>query len=231
MFDANYSIPGEPIIDLHTCTQARHAQDGFDFWHGRCVTYKKEVWALSSLCPPFPSLMSGPVPEDSIPSTPSPENNVSSSALGVNNLQTTPRDSIAQSANAPLVTETDNGSEKNLEENAVDQPEPRKSLFKRPIFLLAVAAAIVVIVLVVILPVYFTVIKTKNNTSKSGNPNGNSGNNNNTGGNNNPGTPKTPNGLISGGDGSTVTMENGTQFTYQNSFGGFCAQCSFSRLK
>ena len=175
--------------------------------------------------------MSSPAPEDSIPSTPPAPDNALGGTPDEDNapLQTptpltnltppaaSPRDSLVPSANAPLVPET----EKNLEENAVEpQPDRRGSLLKRPIFWLAVAAAVVAVVLAVILPVYFTVIKTKNNTSTGG------GNNGGDNGGDNGGTPKPPNGLTTGGDGSTVTTDNGTQFTYHNPFGGFCAHIS-----
>ena len=179
-----------------------------------------------SLLPiPLPcGLMSNPAPEDSVPSTPPiPDNGAGGD--GNDLLQpltppanptppgTSPRDSAA-----PLVTETEKGDDKALEANAADQSERRKPLFKRPVFWFALAAAIVVVVLAVILPVYFTVIKPKNNTSSSGSPNG-SNNPNSTDGS---GNPKSPKGLTTGGDGSTVTMENGTEFTYHNPFGGFC---------
>ena len=179
--------------------------------------------------------MSNPAPEDSIPSTPAaPDEKVLANVPGEGNAPLQPptpvtgltslaasaRDSFAPSATAPLVPET----EKNLEENAVNaQPDRSRSLFKRPIFWLAAAAAIVAVALAVVLPVYFTVIKPKNNTSTGGG--GGSG-----GGGNNPNNPKPPTsgGLTTGGDGSTVTMENGTEFTYHNPFGGFCAYLLFS---
>ncbi|KAF9648416.1 hypothetical protein BDM02DRAFT_3129101 [Thelephora ganbajun] len=172
--------------------------------------------------------MSSPVPEDSIPSTPAaPDNNVLIGTPGENNapLQppttppgTSPRDSLTPSAAAHLVPETEKSFERSLEENIADQPE-RRSLFRRPIFWFAVVAAVVVVVLAVVLPVHFTTAKPKNNTSSGGggNPNGNGGNN----GGNNTGTPKPPKGLTTGGDGSTIITENGTEFTYHNPFGGF----------
>lgn len=83
------------------------------------------------------------------------------------------------------------------------------------------AAAIVVVVLAVVLPVYFTVIK-KHNNSSSGSKSG-SGSGGSSGGS---GTnPESPTGAITGGDGSTITMDGGTSFTYTNQFGGFC-ECS-----
>lgn len=165
--------------------------------------------------------MSSPSPEASIPSTPpAPDHAQLQPPTALTSRATiTPRESFTPSA-APLVPET----EKSLEENKVEgQPERRRSLFRRPLFWLAVAAAVVVIVLAVVLPVYFTVIKPKNNTStNNGSSNGNPTNN---GGNNNT-TPNNPKGLITGGDGSTVTTDNGTEFTYHNPFGGYCASAS-----
>ena len=162
--------------------------------------------------------MSNPSPGDSIPSTPSALDKVLIGAPGEDNapgrphstnltpLAATLRDYLTPSASAPLVPE----SEKSLEENVSDQPKRRTPLFRRPIFWLAVTAAVVALVLAVILPVYFTVIKPKN-SGGGGSTNGGSGN------------PKSTSGLTTGGDGSTVTTDNGTEFTYQNPFGGFCA--------
>ena len=169
-------------------------------------------------------------------------------------LETSPRDSFTPSA-APLVPENEKGldeegldgkglvvgglaggsldekglDETGLEENVVDKPEPRRSLFKRPIFWFVAAALIAAVVLAVILPVYFTVIRPKNNTSTGGgNPNPDGGDD----GGNDSGTPTPPsNGLTTGGDGSTITMENGTEFTYRNPFGGFCASRPLSRMQ
>ena len=171
--------------------------------------------------------MSTPTPEGSIPSTPPAPDRVLGDAPGEDNaplqpptaladltsLAKSPRDSFTPSA-APLVPET----EKSLEENPIEvQPARRRgSLFRRPVFWFLAAAAIVAVVLSVILPVYFMVIRPKNNTGGGGNSGGN-----------NSGTPEPLSELTTGGDGSTVTMENGTQFTYHNPFGGFCAHIPF----
>lgn len=170
--------------------------------------------------------MSSPAPEDSVPSTPPIQDGDAPlrppALLNLTPLGSSTRGSLTPSANAPLVAETEKvyGNGNGLEEDAIRQPERRKSLFQRPIFLFAVAAACVVVVLAVILPVYFTVIKPKDKTSSSGggNPNSNSTN----------GNPNSLKGLTTGGDGSTITMDNGTQFTYRNPFGGFCTRISFS---
>jgi len=179
--------------------------------------------------------MSSPVTEYSVPSTPpAPDNDVPIGTPGEDDVPlqpptplpnltpptASPRDSLTPSANAPLVPET----EKSLEENSADVDEPserpRPPLLRRPIVWFGVAAAVAAVVLAVVLPVYFTVIKPKNNTSSGGGGNSNGGS-----------EPKPPpNGVTTGGDGSTVTMDNGTEFTYRNPFGGFCTWSPFSRL-
>ncbi|KAJ7904777.1 glycoside hydrolase family 5 protein [Mycena olivaceomarginata] len=95
--------------------------------------------------------------------------------------------------------------EPNYENGASYQPQsppPRKHRQKRRI--IAIIAVGLVAVLVVIV-VYFTVIRkhTSSSASSSSSSSGSSGK------------------LVTGRDGSTVTTANGTQFTYNNSFGGF----------
>ncbi|EJF55770.1 glycoside hydrolase [Dichomitus squalens LYAD-421 SS1] len=68
-------------------------------------------------------------------------------------------------------------------------------------------AAIVIIVLAVVLPV----VLTKSHSGHSGNKSGGSSGSN----------PESPTGAVTGGDGSTVVMSDGTSFTYTNKFGGF----------
>jgi hypothetical protein len=72
-------------------------------------------------------------------------------------------------------------------------------------------------VLAVVLPVYFTVIKPKNHSALS-KGSGSSG----PAGTPSTGNPKSPTGATSGGDGSTVILDDGTKFTYNNKFGGYC---------
>ena len=186
--------------------------------------------------------MSSPAPEDSIPSTPPLQDNDGLNGTpgddgaplqppvlaNLTPLGTSPRDSYTPSADAPLVPETEKVYGRGLEENEAGQPERRKSFFKRPLFLFAVAAVVVVVVLAVILPVYFTVIKPKNNISSGGGNPSQSGKPTPT---SNPANPNSPKGLTTGGDGSTVTTDNGTTFTYHNPFGGFCTRISSSRFE
>ena len=134
------------------------------------------------------------------------------------------RDSFAPSADAPLVPKPERGYENGLGgNNATDRPERRKPRFRGPIIYFAVVAIAVLVVLSVVLPVYFAGIKHNTSSGRNGNPN----ESHTPAPTSNPENPKE---LTTGGDGSTVTMENGTQFTYHNQFGGFCALIS-SRLK
>lgn len=85
----------------------------------------------------------------------------------------------------------------------------RPPLYKRPLFWLGAFAVLAIVVLAVILPVYFVVIKPRDdNTTTSGSKSGTKG-----------GAPADL--QTTGGNGSTI-YTNGTTFTYVNPFGGFC---------
>ncbi|EAU83584.1 exo-beta-1,3-glucanase [Coprinopsis cinerea okayama7 len=88
---------------------------------------------------------------------------------------------------------------------------------------LAVIAAIIVIALAVILPVYFTVIK-KDDASDNSDSDSSTGTSSARPSASASASPETPQRLTRGGDGSEITMENGTTFTYRNPFGGFWVQ-------
>ena len=87
---------------------------------------------------------------------------------------------------------------------------------RRNTIILSALGALVILLIAVILPVYFLVIKHNSNaaaaqhsqTGTASSPSATS-----------TGTPS-KSALITGGDGSTVTMEDGTTFTYNNPFGG-----------
>ncbi|CAE6445133.1 hypothetical protein ACGC1H_004946 [Rhizoctonia solani] len=91
---------------------------------------------------------------------------------------------------------------------------------KRPWFWLLVAlVALAVIAVAVVVPVYFKVIKPKNNTAQS------SGNvpdseTSSTASAAQPTQSEAPQVLITGRDGSRITTETGNTFVYNNSFGG-----------
>ncbi|KAF9050981.1 hypothetical protein BDZ89DRAFT_1153912 [Hymenopellis radicata] len=82
-----------------------------------------------------------------------------------------------------------------------------------PIFWLACIAALVAIVLAVILPAYFTVIKKDNDAPSDSGSNG--GGTGGGGASTDNGTVPSTSGSITGKDGSEVTMEDGTKFTYR----------------
>ena len=92
---------------------------------------------------------------------------------------------------------------------------PQAGRKKRVLLWGAIAAlAAVVIAVAVAVPVVLT---SRNKDDSSESSNGGSSGGNGHGGNGN----NTPQGAISGGDGSEVTTEDGTTFTYVNKFGGY----------
>nr|ADX07338.1 putative ectomycorrhiza-upregulated exo-beta-1,3-glucanase GH5 [Flammulina velutipes] len=109
------------------------------------------------------------------------------------------------------------------EQDSYDGEQPtKKNWKKRPLVWIIALAALVVVVLAVILPVYFTVIKDKDSSSSSSSsPSGGNGggNGNGSGGNNDPDTDT--NAAVTGGDGSTITLSDGSTFVYENKFGGY----------
>ncbi|KAL0567110.1 hypothetical protein V5O48_014886, partial [Marasmius crinis-equi] len=86
----------------------------------------------------------------------------------------------------------------------------------------AALALLVIIIIAVVVPVYFTVIKKNHNSSNSsgtsgGQDGGNGGDNG--GGGKDGGQPGTI-AAVTGGDGSEVTLEDGSKFKYENTHGG-----------
>ncbi|KAF7798806.1 hypothetical protein EIP86_010031 [Pleurotus ostreatoroseus] len=116
-----------------------------------------------------------------------------------------------------------------LEQSAYyDADRQARPFWKKPWFWLAAVVAVAVVVVVIVVPVVLVANKHDNNgtgkassntASGSGNGNGNSNNSTSDGGGK---TGSTPQADVAtwGGDGSTVTRDDGTTFTYHNSFGG-----------
>ncbi|KAI8978178.1 glycoside hydrolase [Trametes punicea] len=100
-----------------------------------------------------------------------------------------------------------------------------KPLYRRPwVWVLAAAAVVAVVVVAVVVPVYFTVIHPKqHNTLSTGAASSpaSSGAGGKSGTGTSSAAPSAQTAVTTGGDGSTVTMENGTTFIYKNQFGGF----------
>lgn len=94
----------------------------------------------------------------------------------------------------------------------------KKTLSRRLVIFIAVICAFIIIATV--LPIYLSVTRAKREARLANSPLG-AGTSNN---------PESPTGATTGGDGSIVIMEDGTEFVYQNMFGGFCMLfCSISQ--
>ena len=103
-----------------------------------------------------------------------------------------------------------------LEEKRETYAAPNKS--KRKMIIGMIAVGVIIAAIAIVVALYFTVIKKSSNTSsKTGGSSGGGNNNNGNGGNNNN---NPSNKIVTGGDGSTITFDDGTQMTYSNKFGG-----------
>ncbi len=104
----------------------------------------------------------------------------------------------------------------NKESGYLTDPRPAKRPFYKTLWFWI--AAIIIVAAAVVLPVYFVVIRPKHDSKTSSGSVA-------TGSSNSTGTTTTGSSqaLVQfGGDGSTVTKEDGTTFVYNNSFGGYC---------
>lgn len=111
------------------------------------------------------------------------------------------------------------GSRQPLAEKQAIYGRPKN---RRRLFVIAGGVAAALIILAVVIPVIFAVVK-KGGKKDGDNGHGSDGSSSHGG----PSASATPSGkptvkaAITGGDGSEVTMEDGTKFTYRNPFGGF----------
>ena len=132
----------------------------------------------------------------------------------------TPRDSYltnnSAANSAPLLPGIGEG-EKGLAGKGNFAAKNSKPLHKKPLIWILAAVALALIAAAVIVPVYFVVIKPKNNSVSGG-----SGGSNNGSDSGSTPTHQPPTSAISGGDGSTITAGDGSQFTYSNPYGGIC---------
>lgn len=107
-----------------------------------------------------------------------------------------------------------------------EQPRSSPRSSKRRLILILVGLLILtVVVLVVVLPVYFVAVKPKQRNSQAAASSESSRPSPTPGGS---GNPTSPAAVISGGDGSTITMDDGSTFVYNNKFDGFCKEFLFS---
>ena len=98
-----------------------------------------------------------------------------------------------------------------LEEKRSAYSSPRTKS-KRAIIVFGAIAATIIVIVAVVVPVYLLVIKPKTNNDATSNPPSTSSGGTGSGS----GTVA----VVTGGNGSTITTENGTTFTYLNPFGG-----------
>lgn len=108
-----------------------------------------------------------------------------------------------------------------LEEKRDTYAPPNKS--KRKIIIGAIAVGVIVAAIAIVVALYFTVIKKNGKTSDAlgNNDNGNNNNSTNDNNDNNGKNNNTSNNILkSGGDGSTLHLDDGTNMTYSNPFGG-----------
>ncbi|KAF8628480.1 hypothetical protein AX15_003991 [Amanita polypyramis BW_CC] len=106
------------------------------------------------------------------------------------------------------------GHSRLLEEKRTVYAPPRAKS-RRRILILGVLAALILLIAAVVIPVYFLIIKPKTNGSQQRDSLGPSSTKSGQG------ALPTKTAIVTGGDGSTITMEDGTTFTYVNKFGGY----------
>ncbi|KAI0306488.1 glycoside hydrolase superfamily [Multifurca ochricompacta] len=100
------------------------------------------------------------------------------------------------------------------EKQAVYATSASKS--RRNTIILAALAGLVILIAAVVIPIYFLVIKHHSNGAAAQPSHSTTASPSST---NSPSSPKSA--IVTGGDGSTVTIEDGTTFIYRNSFGGY----------
>ncbi|KAL0947441.1 hypothetical protein HGRIS_013549 [Hohenbuehelia grisea] len=96
---------------------------------------------------------------------------------------------------------------------------PPKAKSRRKVIILAILAALILLILAIVIPVYFAVVRPKTRTAVAPSDDSTS----------DPGHEDEPNhipakpvaAIVTGGDGSKVTLEDGTEMTYRNTLGGY----------
>jgi glucan 1,3-beta-glucosidase len=105
-----------------------------------------------------------------------------------------------------------------LKEKQALYASPTSKSRRRNVIVLAALGGVILLIVVIVVPVYFLAIKPHSNKSSSSSQSSHStaASPSST---SSPSTPKSA--AVTGGDGSTVTMDDGTTFTYSNPFGGY----------
>ena len=107
------------------------------------------------------------------------------------------------------------GQSRILEEKRATYAEISATKSRRKTIILAILAALILLVIAIVVPLYFAVIRPRAQTD-SGSAVTESSKPTSTA---KPSTPQSR--IVTGGDGSEITMEDGTKFTYKNPFGGY----------
>lgn len=131
-----------------------------------------------------------------------------------NSVQSTPNNS------SPLLASNKPESDHGLQQAKSGSGTKRGRLI---ILILVGLGVLAVIVLAVVLPVYFKVIKPRqnqDNLTSGSSASGSSAGSGSVGSGS--GNPASPSGATSGGDGSEIIVDGGANFTYKNPFGGYC---------
>lgn len=99
---------------------------------------------------------------------------------------------------------------------------PPKAKSRRKIIIFASVVGIIIVIAAVIIPVYLFVLKPSNNSKDNSNDSASDKDHTNGSGTatSSAATPTTSAIPVTGGDGTLITMDDGTTFKYQNSFGG-----------
>lgn len=103
-----------------------------------------------------------------------------------------------------------------LKEKQAIYAAPSSKSRRRNIIILAALGGLILLIVAVVVPVYFLAIKPHSNKSS-----GSQSSHSTAASPSSTSSPSTPKAAITGGDGSTVTMDDGTTFTYRNAFGGY----------
>ncbi len=138
------------------------------------------------------------------------------------NYRDDPNDGSFAGQSTPDLSYRDKPSSPYLSEKRAAYAPPNQRSRKRALLIGAIALAAIIVVVVVV-AVYFTVVKPKNDKSGSASGGVSHGDGTTTTGSSAaPSASSTAVALVvTGGDGSKVTKDDGSTFTYKNSFGGY----------
>ncbi|KAF9483864.1 exo-beta-1,3-glucanase [Pholiota conissans] len=129
-----------------------------------------------------------------------------------------PRDSYYAEHGVPMNVMS-SGSRNMEEKRAVYAPPKAKS--RRRLMIFGLIACIILIILAVIIPVYFFILRPSSSTKDSQNDTStSSGDHTSKTSSASAAQPTASAVAVTGGDGTLITMEDGTTFTYKNPFGG-----------